>query len=375
MLCCIPFSPRVIGTLEEASGMYDRDGFTTPEEIALAPESFVKVPASKIARIITLHTSGSVGAPQRVYFTEKDMMDTVAFFTSGMMPMVHAKERVAVFMNGASIYTVGGLLTLANARLGAETEVCGYIQDYRDAAKAADRADCLVGLPGQMAALAVKAPHLRPNTVLLSGDYIPYSVRKRLQDTWGCTVFGHWGMTETGYGGGVECEAHTGYHLRKDLKVEIVDPNTGEALPDGTYGEIVITAAKREAMPLFHYRTGDIGCILPGGCACGEAGKRLGHVKGRIGDAVSLRDGQEISIHMLDEMLFGLDGLQDFSVELVSDAALRIRFDGDVKVDCVEALCANRWPAACFEIRKDTIPVKHTKRRIEKLVCNGVARV
>lgn len=64
-----------------------------------------------------------------------------------------------------------------------------------------------------MALLAEAAPKLRPKTVLLSGDYVPQSVVRRLESIWECEVFQHWGMTETGYGGGVECGAHCGYHL------------------------------------------------------------------------------------------------------------------------------------------------------------------
>ena len=53
-----------------------------------------------------------------------------------------------------------------------------------------------------MALLSEAAPKLRPKTVLLSGDYVPQSVVRRLESIWECEVFQHWGMTETGYGGG-----------------------------------------------------------------------------------------------------------------------------------------------------------------------------
>ena len=65
------------------------------------------------------------------------------------------------------------------------------------------------------------------------------------------------GLTETGYGGGVECCGKQGYHLREgDLFFEVVDPVSGEPVPDGTPGEVVFTTLTRQAMPLIRYRTG-----------------------------------------------------------------------------------------------------------------------
>jgi len=64
-------------------------------------------------------------------------------------------------------------------------------------------------------------------SVLLSTDYVPESVVAELQDVWGCSVYQHYGMTEMGYGGEIDCDAHDGYHLREaDLLVEIIDPAT-----------------------------------------------------------------------------------------------------------------------------------------------------
>ena len=64
--------------------------------------------------------------------------------------------------------------------------------------------------------------------------------------------------------------------------MEIVDPLSGDPLPDGIPGEIVITTLTREAMPLIRYRTGDVAALLPGPCACGSPLRRLGPVRGRV---------------------------------------------------------------------------------------------
>lgn len=120
-------------------------------------------------------------------------------------------------------------------------------------------------------------------------------------------------MTETGYGGGVQCGARAGYHLRdRDLLIEILDPETGQPVPEGQYGELVLTTLRRRGMPLVRYRTGDLGRMIAEPCACGCLKPRLDKVEGRLDDSVRLSGGKVLSMHILDELLFALDEVEDF---------------------------------------------------------------
>ena len=341
-----------------------RGAFTAERELCEAPEKLLRVPGREIARIITRFTSGSTGGPKRLFFTREDMDATADFFTWGMEPMVSPGGRVCVFMEGPSPYSVGGLLTEAVRRLGAETTVCGLIADYAAAAREASGAECLVGLPGQMAALAETAPELRPRTVLLSGDYIPRSVEERLRKTWGCEVYTHWGMTETAYGGAVECPLHNGCHIREDLLVEIADPETGEILPRGAEGEIVISAPERRAMPLLRYRTGDLGRLLPGVCACGRPEPRLDRVR-RMGDEFPTADGH-ISIRLLDERLYAVPGIRDHRAALTDDDALTVRWDGTAEEPEIERAIRAGWPDLALTLKKEPLSPEREKRRLER---------
>jgi len=126
-------------------------------------------------------------------------------------------------------------------------------------------------------------------------------------------------MTEMGWGGGVECEARNGYHLREaDLFVEIVDPETGRLLPDGEFGEIVATTLTRTGMPLIRYRTGDISRFHALPCACGTVLKRLDRIFGRINDGQCLISGMPLTLPVLDEALFVLPEVIDFKADLTS---------------------------------------------------------
>jgi phenylacetate-CoA ligase len=150
--------------------------------------------------------------------------------------------------------------------------------------------------------------------VLLSTDYIPAAIVNVLENTWGCKVFNHYGTTEMGLGGGVECEAHRGYHLREaDMLFEIVNPETGEPVPDGGYGEVVFTTLTRRGMPLVRYRMGDRSRFLVGECPCGTKLRTMEKIRGRFSGFVSVGD-ETLKLPDFDEALFPIQGLLNFSV-------------------------------------------------------------
>lgn len=287
--------------------------FTGPENIRENPEAFVCVNPKEIARIITLQTSGSRGKPKRIFFTEQDLLRTADFFEKGMQYLIRPGDSVTVYMEGPGRFSVGGLMKEGLARIGSEVTVHGLIRDMKAAAADGEGRDCFVGVPGQMYGLAASAPGLRPKAVLLSADYVPESVKGFLEAAWKCRVYTHWGMTETGYGGGVQCGAREGCHLRDDdLLIEVLNPETGMPVGEGEYGELVLTTLRRRGMPLIRYRTGDLGRMLTEPCGCGCLKPRLDKVEGRLDDCMRLPGGRLLSMHILDELIFAVDGVQDF---------------------------------------------------------------
>jgi phenylacetate-coenzyme A ligase PaaK-like adenylate-forming protein len=134
-----------------------------------------------------------------------------------------------------------------------------------------------------------------------------------VESAWSCVVYNHYGMTEMGLGGGVECVARRGYHLREaDLYVEIVNPETGRPTAEGETGEIVFTTLTREGMPLVRYRTGDISRFIPGVCPCGTILKTLERVRYRVSGIVRVKRDSYLTIAHLDEALFSIEGVLDF---------------------------------------------------------------
>lgn len=311
--------------------------FTLPKDISANPSGFLAVSQDEVARIVTLRTSGSTGEAKRLFFTDDDLELTVDFFHHGMSTLVRPGQRVLVFLPGDRQDSVGDLLVRGLKRMNVEAYAYGPVADPAPAAAtiASFNADCLVGIPTQVLAVACCPQGLalgkgRVESILLSTDYVPKAIAQTLKNIWGCRVFNHFGMTETGLGGGVECEALNGYHLREaDLFFEIVDHETGLPLPDGETGEVVFTTLTRRGMPLIRYRTGDIARIIPEPCPCGSFLRRMACVRGRWEGNVSLGSGLVLTLPDMDEALFGLPGLLDYRATILKkgDGKFGLRVD------------------------------------------------
>ncbi len=278
-------------TLDDLAGL----PFTTPDDLRVGGDALLRVADDAVARIVTLPTSGSTGTPKRLRFSDTDIERTVDFFAVGMTTLCRPGDVVAIFMPGQRPDSVGDLLAQGLRRAGMQPVLLPPAASGAEHAAllAQTGAQVFVATPTQARAIADAVladtagaglvPAVRPRACLLSAEATPPETADRVRKALGCEVFDHWGMTETGYGGGVECSAHHGFHLREaDIHVEIVHPLTGAPLPDGQTGEVVVTTLAAEAMVLLRYRTGDAAAILPPPCCCGSPLQRLGPVRGRI---------------------------------------------------------------------------------------------
>jgi phenylacetate-CoA ligase len=298
----------------------------------------VAVRQDDVAKIVTLRTSGSTGAAKRLFFTEEDLELTIDFFHHGMSTLVRPGQRVAVLLPGEKPDSVGDLLVRGLRRLGAHALIYGPVMDPARTARAvaAYGAHCLVGIPTQVLAVArTRAGDSigkgSIESILLSTDYVPQAIAEAIEEVWGCRVFSHYGMTEMGLGGGVECEALDGYHLREgDLYFEVVDHETGEACPDGATGEVVFTTLTRRGMPFIRYKTGDIARMIPEPCPCGSHLRRMERVSGRWDGAIRLGHECTLTLSDMDEALFRLTYLLDYRATVSKGRDGRFRLHVDV---------------------------------------------
>jgi phenylacetate-CoA ligase len=294
--------------------------FTTPEDIRRNPLRFICVSQDSIDRVVTLDSSGTTGEPKRIYFTADDQELTIDFFAVGMSTFTKPGDKVLIFLPGQTPGSVGDLLRLGLARFGRDPIPYGPIRDSQNALEVINnkKADCLVGSPTQILGLAQRwQPNMhKPRCVLLSTDHLPSAIVDKLKSTWSCEVFDHYGATEMGLGGGVECEAHNGYHLREaDLFFEIVDPETGSPVREGDYGDVVVTTLTRVGMPLIRYRMGDRSRFITNQCDCGTNLKNLEQIRGRFGGFVQIGNNT-LKLADFDEVLFAIPGLLNFTISV-----------------------------------------------------------
>ena len=144
--------------------------------------------------------------------------------------------------------------------------------------------------------------------------------RRELEHKLNYRVLDVYGLTETmGPGVAVECLEQDGLHLAEDhFYAEIIDPATGEVLPDGEWGELVLTTLDREASPVVRYRTRDITRIIPGQCACGRTHRRIDRLHGRTDDMLIIR-GVNVFPSQIENVMETFDAVSSwYQIELTT---------------------------------------------------------
>ena len=376
-------SPIALASLDDLT----RLPFTTADDVRVDPLSFVCVSQDDIQRVVTLDdanfplttltTSGTTGQPKRLYFTRDDQELTIDFFHIGMSTFTAPGDRVLILLPSETPGSVGDLLAIALRRMGATPIKHGPVRDPAATLDAmrCEKIDVLVGVPTHVLSLARSSSALKSSlkAVLLSTDHVPNATKRAIEAVFGCKVYNHYGMTEMGLGGGVDCEAQRGYHLREaDLLFEIVDPFSGERMPDGEYGEVVFTTLTRRGMPLIRYRTGDVSRFVPGPCPCGTQLKTLERITHRWAGRVPI-GARYLTMADLDEALFAIDGVLNFTATVLNDAGrdglhLEVKIAEDRRtMPVIQAITMAVPDAQHFNLRVstvDAIPPSMAKRTI-----------
>ncbi|MFX1445093.1 MAG: phenylacetate--CoA ligase family protein [Promethearchaeota archaeon] len=153
----------------------------------------------------------------------------------------------------------------------------------------------------------IKKEDLFLKYAILGAEGWAESTRKTIEDRLGVKAYDNWGMTEAyGPGPSVECQEQNGLHIWSDyFYPEVVDLETGDTLPYGEDGELVITSLYKEAIPIFRYRTGDITALHKSECPCGRTGFIMDRIKGRKDDMKIIK-GVNVYPSIIEEEVFNL---------------------------------------------------------------------
>ena len=147
---------------------------------------------------------------------------------------------------------------------------------------------------------------------LVGSELLTDAMRDEMHKYWGddMLVTSNYGMSELmGPGVSGECEHMCGMHINEDFFIpEIINPETGEVLPEGEWGELVVTCIKKEALPLIRYRTKDITRLIYEPCKCGRTTVRMENLTGRSDDMLKIR-GVNVFPSQIEEVILGTQGL------------------------------------------------------------------
>ena len=307
-----------IRALVEAGSFYGKKlaeaGITHVE----TPEDFTKLPFSEKKdlrdayplglmtapeeEIVRIHSSsGTTGTPVIIPYTAKDVDDWAIMFkrcyeTAGITNM----DRIQI-TPGYGLWTAGIGFQNGAEKLGAMVIPMGpgntdkqlqMMQDMKSTVLCSTSSYALL-LAEEIEKRGIKDNiHLKKGVI--GSERWSDKMRKHISESLGIELSDIYGLT---------CEYNEGMHYWDDfLYIEVIDPKTGEPVPDGEMGEIVITTLVKEGAPLIRYRTHDLSRIIPGKCKCGRCYPRLDTIMGRTDDMMKIK-GVNVFPSQIEEVL------------------------------------------------------------------------
>jgi len=290
--------------------------FTDKEDLRDAyPLGLQAVPDEEIVRIHS--SSGTTGTPVIIPYTKKDVEDWAIMFkrcyeTAGCTN----KDRIHI-TPGYGLWTAGIGFQAGAELLGALAIPMGPGNTDKQIKMMIDLQSTVICATSSYALLLAEEIekrgvrdkiHLRKGVI--GSERWGEKMRKRIAGELGVELYDIYGLTEIyGPGIGINCQKQDAMHMWTDyMHCEIIDPKTGESVPDGETGELVITTLRKEGAPLIRYRTHDLTKIVPGKCECGMDFPRIATIIGRSDDMVKVR-GAIIYPSRVDELLATIDGV------------------------------------------------------------------
>ena len=317
--------------------------FTTPEMLSENPGKFLLSSQSEVSRVISGTTSGTTGPAKRVFYTDRDTEHTVGFFAAGISEMLSAGEKCLIAFPFSGPFGLGDLIAKAVERLGAIPVKAGFGQSWAElcAIVKETQPETYIGFPVSLLGLCrVYGKNFPIKRALVSGDACPEGVMQALEKALGSRLYPHYGSRECGLGGAVTCPAFDGMHLRENHIIPEIIDGKGNVLPEGEFGELVITTIGLEAMPLIRYRTGDYTRIMPA-CPCGGVTRRI--------DRVIRKEGV-LSIEKLDSAIFPVDGIVDYQVAYDRELRLELSCLAQPDRKALETIIKELYPQTKIQL-------------------------
>ncbi len=260
------------------------------------PNGLLAVPLDRCVRIHS--TSGTTGRRVIAFYTQNDLDLWSDCCARALVAAGASNKDVCQVSYGYGLFTGGSGLNDGSHKLGCLTLPMSSGNTDRQLQFMIDLgATVLCCTPSYAAYLAesINERGLRDQIKLKAGIFGAEAwseeMRRDIEAKMGIKAYDIYGLTEiSGPGVAFECEAQAGMHINEDhFIVEIIDPDTGEVLPEGAQGELVFTSIDKEAFPLLRYRTRDICVLTREKCSCGRTFVRMCKPRGRSDDMLIIK--------------------------------------------------------------------------------------
>lgn len=261
------------------------------------PDGLVAVPRSKCVRVHA--TSGTTGKRVMAFYTQHDIDLWTDCCARAITAVGGSEEDVCQIAYGYGMFTGGIGLDQGARRVGCLTVPISSGNTDRQIQFIRDLGTTILCCTPSYAAYLGESMHemgMTPDQIPLKAGIFgaeawSEEMRQDIQKTMGIKAYDIYGLTElSGPGVAFECSAQSGMHINEDHFIaEIIDPDTGEVLPEGSKGELVFTSIDKEAFPLLRYRTRDICILKREKCSCGRTLVKMCKPMGRSDDMLIIR--------------------------------------------------------------------------------------
>lgn len=272
--------------------------------------------AVDMREVVRVHSSsGTTGIPTVIYLTQQDMDNWTNLIARSIVATGCGKDDVFQNMMTYGLFTGGLGLHYGAERIGMTVIPVGGGNTQRQVQIMKDfKTTVLHVTPSYLLHIHSKLESFdtRPEDLHIQRAFLgaePYSenTRLKLETLYGIHAYNSYGLSEmNGPGVAFECIYKNDMHVWEDAYIlEIIDPETGEQLPDGEQGEVVLTNLVRSAMPLFRYRTRDLAYVNPEPCRCGRTHRRLSRIQGRTDDMLII-NGVNVFPSQIEEVIMAV---------------------------------------------------------------------
>jgi phenylacetate-CoA ligase len=307
------FRPEQVETLSDLA----RVPFTVKDDLRSAyPFGMFAVPLRDIVRVHS--SSGTTGQVSVVGYTRGDIERWSDMMARTLACAGVTADDIVQVAYGYGLFTGGLGAHYGSERLGAMTIPVSGGNTARQVQILKDFGVTVLACTPSYALLIAETalsmgvdPRSLPLRVGVFGAE-PWSdaMRDQIEDAMGIAAIDIYGLSEVmGPGVASECVHKKGLHVFEDhFLIEIIDPQTLEAVPDGQQGEVVFTTLTKEGIPVIRYRTRDISRMVPGECPCGRTFRRMERVTGRTDDMLIIR-GVNVYPSQIEQVLMGVAGV------------------------------------------------------------------